>query len=112
MIKPPRTLLELFQSLPQRTLVQLIQNEIVISPSPIDPHQLILINLGSDMHVFVKQHKLGQVRVAPSDVHLNNTNIYQPDIYFVSTKNLGSLKNNGFHGAPDLVVEILSPSTA
>ena len=112
MVKPPITLLEVFQSLPEGTLVQLIQNVIVWSPSPADPHQEIVMNLGADIHFLVKQHKLGKVRVAPSDVYINDKNVYQPDIYFVSNSNTGVMKTTGFHGAPDLVVEILSPSTA
>ena len=42
---------------------------------------------------------------------LNNKNAYQPDILFIANENLYKLKEQGFFGAPDLVVEILSPAT-
>jgi Uma2 family endonuclease len=112
MIKPPRTLLEVFQLLPEGTLAQLIQNEIVMSPSPLEVHQLILMNLSSDIHVYVKKKKMGQVRVAPYDVYLNKRNVYQPDILFIANSQKENIKEDGFHGAPDLIIEILSPSTA
>ncbi len=111
-IRPPRTLLEVYQSLPVGTLAQLIQNELIMSPSPLEIHQQILINLAADIHFYVKSRKAGEVRVAPYDVFLNKKNVYQPDIIFLSNENLDKIKTNGFHGAPDLVIEILSPTTA
>jgi Uma2 family endonuclease len=49
--------------------------------------------------------------VALSDVFLNDKNIYQPDVYFVSNDNAGHFEKDGVHGAPDLAIEILSPGT-
>jgi hypothetical protein len=60
-IKPPRTLLEVFQALPEGTLAQLIQNELVISPSPLDVHQQVLINIAAILHFHIKQNKLGEL---------------------------------------------------
>jgi len=57
-------------------------------------------------------HKLGIILAAPLDVFLDEGNVLQPDILFVSTARAGFLAENGVHGAPDLVVEILSPSSA
>lgn len=111
-IKPPRTLLEVFQSLPEGTLAQLIQNELVMSPSSLDVHQQVLINLAAVLHFHIKQNKLGELRVAPYDVYLDNNNVYQPDIIFISGIQTEKIKSNGFYGAPEMVIEILSPSTA
>ena len=47
---------------------------------------------------------------APVDVYLDEENAYQPDILFVTKENISRIKENGLHGAPDLVIEILSPS--
>jgi Uma2 family endonuclease len=112
MVKPPRTLLEVFQSLPEGTLAQLIQNELVRSPAPSFYHQQILSDIQHELTSFVKKKKLGIVVASPVDVWLNNKNIYQPDLIFITNGQNHLIKNNGFHGAPDLVVEILSPSTA
>jgi Uma2 family endonuclease len=111
-IKPLRTLLEVFQSLREGTLAQLIQNELIISPSPFDVHQQVLISLAAVLHFHVKQHKLGELRVAPYDVYFDKDNVYQPDIIFISNIQTEKIKPNGFHGAPEMVIEILSPSTA
>jgi len=61
------------------------------------------------LHGFVREHRLGKVREAPSDVLLEEHTVVQPDHYVVLRENLGRLKRNGCHGPPDLVVEVLSP---
>lgn len=112
MIKPPRTLLEVFQSLPEGTLVQLIQNEIIMSPAPSFLHQQILADIQYELTILIKKKQLGIIVASPVDVWLNNKNIYQPDLIFISNEQKHLIKNDGFHAAPDLIVEVLSPSTA
>jgi Uma2 family endonuclease len=109
--KPPKTLLEVFQMLPEGTLAQLINNQIVMSPAPSDVHQKVLDKIYRRLGDFVENNKLGETRPAPYDVYLNRRNVYQPDIVFIANENLHKIKENGFHGAPDLVIEILSPAT-
>ncbi|HXL54850.1 MAG TPA: Uma2 family endonuclease [Chitinophagaceae bacterium] len=46
------------------------------------------------------------------DVYFSKRNVCQPDIIFIVNENLHKIKKNGLHGAPDLVIEILSPKTA
>jgi Uma2 family endonuclease len=111
-IHPPRTMMEVFESLPEGTLVQLIENNIVMSPSPVDKHSYLVIELGSELRNFNKANKKGAVRLAPTDVYLDKKNAYQPDIFFVSNERMHIKKGNNWHGAPDLVIEVLSPSTA
>jgi Uma2 family endonuclease len=110
-IKPPRTLMEVFQQLPEGTLAQVINNQIVMSPAPSDPHQKILDKIYRRLGDFIEKNGLGETRVAPYDVYLNRRNAFQPDIIFVSNENLHRIENSGLHGAPDLVIEILSPGT-
>jgi Uma2 family endonuclease len=54
------------------------------------------------------------VVISPMDVHLDDENVVQPDVFWVSgADSLCKLGEDGhWHGAPDLVVEVLSPSTA
>lgn len=59
----------------------------------------------------VEASKLGEVFFAPVDVVLDEKNVVQPDLVFVSTANSGLLERRGIMGAPDLVVEIISPSS-
>ena len=110
-IHPPKTMMEAFQSLPEGTLAQLINNQIDISPSPSNKHQKISIQISAQLFSYVTENKLGEVRVAPFDVFLNRKNAYQADIIFIANENLPHLKDRGFFGAPDLVIEILSPAT-
>jgi Uma2 family endonuclease len=110
-IKPPKTILEVFQNLPEGTRAQLINNQIIMSPAPSDQHQDVLDKIYRRLGDFVEKNSLGKTRVAPYDVYLNQRNVYQPDIIFIANDNLDKIKTNGFHGAPDLVIEILSPAT-
>lgn len=110
--RPPRTLLEVFKSLPEGTLAQLIENNIVMSPSPLYRHQEVLNEINFQLLTFIKKKKMGQVLVAPMDVYLDDENVYQPDILFISNENQHIIRENGLYGAPDLVIEILSPATA
>lgn len=106
---PPRTMLEVYQSLPEGTSVQLINNQIYLSPSPTNSHQKVLDKIYRQLGNYVEEQQLGETRVAPFDVYLNRKNAFQPDIIFIANENLHNLKESGFYGAPDLVIEILSP---
>lgn len=112
MLRPPKTIFEVHQSLPEGTLCQLINNQLIMSPAPADIHQKILTDIAYLLIDYTKKNKTGTVRMGPSDVYLSMRNIFQPDIYFVANENIRKFKENGFHGAPDMVIEILSPSTA
>jgi Uma2 family endonuclease len=59
----------------------------------------------------VKQHKLGKVFAAPFDVVLDAENTVQPDLIFVATANLGVIQPRGIFGTPDLLIELISPSS-
>ena len=111
-IHPPRTMMEVFKSLPEGTNVQLIQNQLIMSPAPSTTHQKILGRIFKKLDDFVEKNELGEVGLAPYDVYLDDENAYQPDILFVSKENGYKIQENGLHGAPDLVIEILSPSNA
>ena len=60
----------------------------------------------------VDEQKLGELFCSPADVVLSDTDVVQPDILYVSSQRSHILKPESVQGAPDLVVEILSPSTA
>src|SRR2546421_4941537 len=111
-IRPPRTMLEVYKSLPEGTLCQLINNQIIMSPSPLDIHQKILGKIFVALVNLVESNKSGEVRIAPYDVYFNKKNVYQPDIVFISNDNIHKIEKDGLHGAPDIVIEVLSPSTA
>jgi Uma2 family endonuclease len=61
---------------------------------------------------FVINNKLGEIFYAPIDTYLDDLNFYQPDLVFVSEAQKEILSEGGLiEGVPDLVIEILSPST-
>ena len=83
-----------------------------MAPSPDLFHQDIIGNLYFIIRGHLDAHPLGTVHIAPSDVQLSDLNVYQPDMYFVSKRRKSILTKQGAEGAPDLIVEILSPRTA
>lgn len=109
-IHPPRTMMELFNSVPEGTNVQLIQNQFVMSPAASTTHQKICLKIAKQLDDFTDQHKLGEVFIAPCDVFLNSENAYQPDICYVAATNLKIVKEKGIYGAPDIIIEVLSIS--
>jgi Uma2 family endonuclease len=108
---PPRTIMEVYKSLPEGTLAELIDNTIYMSPSPISKHQLILNEINFQLLQFLKKDASGLVFIAPYDVYLDETsNAVQPDIVVVLEDNRNIIDPNGhIHGVPDLLVEVLSP---
>lgn len=83
-----------------------------MSPAPNRIHQAILRNISFLLWEFLQHKPLGEIYFAPVDVFLTDLNVYQPDLVFISTARLSILTDQGLEGAPDLVVEVLSPKTA
>ncbi len=94
-------------------IYELLNGEIVKRASPNHPHQNLSAELFIFLGVFVKQNKLGKLYSAPFDVVLDDENVPQPDIFFISKERDFIIDPNGpIMGAPDLIIEITSPSTA
>lgn len=89
-----------------------IEGEVRILSPVNDPHVQIFIFLVSLLQHFVEQHDLGEIRTEPFTVNLSQLNVvYSPDIFFVARSRLHLLQPTYFDGAPDLVVEIVSPES-
>ena len=88
---------------------ELHNGKIIYMPSPFYTHQNISMILSAALYFHVKNNKLGQVCTAPLDVKLTENDTVQPDILFIK-KERESIIDGIIKGAPDLVVEILSPS--
>ena len=91
---------------------ELIDGELYLVPSPTPAHQTSLQNLFKKLDDFVQSGRLGRVFVAPLDVVLSNEDVLQPDILYISSRRENIITEINIQGAPDLVVEILSPGTA
>ena len=90
---------------------QLLEGELVMTPSPRAWHQQVSYQLEFKLLAHVQEHDLGQMFHAPLDVTLDDHNVVQPDIFFISKERAGILQDGRILGAPDLCVEILSPGT-
>jgi len=91
---------------------ELLGGDIVMVPSPSFKHQSIAAALFGFLERFVKEGRLGIVRFAPLDVIFSDEDVAQPDLLFISNERSKIIQEDAIHGAPDLIVEILSPSTA
>ncbi len=100
-----------YAKLPEGAPYQLIEGELVMSPAPEEAHQRVEMRFVLDLGNFVTQRELGQVYTSPMDVYFGERETYQPDIVFVSRERLEIITRTRIEGAPDLVVEILSPAT-
>ena len=91
---------------------ELIDGEHIMTPAPKTNHQRVSMNLSRLFDTFVREHRLGHVFAAPFDVVFSEFDVTEPDILFVSREREMILTEDNARGAPDLIVEILSPSTA
>ena len=90
---------------------QLIEGELIKMAGPNDPHQVFIGELYIEVRTQTRALGLGETRIAPFDVYIDEHNTFQPDLLFVSVDRRHVITNRGVTGAPDLVVEVLSEST-
>ena len=90
---------------------ELVDGEHYMTPSPSSRHQGVLGYLHLGIGSFLRKNNVGKLYLAPLDVILSQFDVVQPDLLFISTARLGILSDGYVRGAPDLVVEILSPSS-
>jgi Uma2 family endonuclease len=109
MVLPPRTGMEAYELMPEGTLCQLINDVLIMSPAATPNHQRYSKKIFKAIEKYVEEKELGEVLYSPIDVYLNNQNVYQPDIVFVSNERSNIINwGKGIIGAPDLIIEILS----
>ncbi|MBI5207515.1 MAG: Uma2 family endonuclease [Candidatus Firestonebacteria bacterium] len=97
---------------PEDKRYELIEGELIMTPSPIIYHQRISKKIYYELEKFIREKRIGEIFYAPCDVHLDNGNVFQPDILFVSKNRLNIIGEKNIQGAPDLIIEILSEATA
>ena len=101
-----------YKHTPEDKRYELLDGELIMVPAPRIAHQRNSREIGFTLLAFVRENDLGEVFYAPCDVVLSDTDVAQPDILFVSKERSYIITEDNIHGAPDLVIEILSPSTA
>ncbi len=91
---------------------ELINGNIVMAPSPLRSHQRVIQRIYQLMQNHLDEHPIGEAYLAPFDVHLGEADVLCPDLSFFSSDRCDLSSERGAEGAPDLVIEVLSPSTA
>jgi len=91
---------------------EIFQGELRMVPAPSTGHQDISRNLEFLIWKFVKEKRLGKVFYAPIDVVFDDDEVFQPDIIFIRNESKSIIDKNAIHGAPQIVIEIISPSSS
>jgi len=105
-----------YKSLPESETkrYELLDGELVMVPAPSSYHQSISKRIEFVLYQRLEKEGLGEVLDAPIDVVLgegDDREVVQPDIIFISKERSQIIKEEEIEGAPDLVIEILSPAT-
>ena len=90
---------------------ELHDGELILVASPNRDHQITSMRIGYRMYSFVEENDLGWIFDAPFDVLFTDTEVVQPDLLFVSKEREHVITPANIQGAPDLIVEVLSPSS-
>lgn len=103
---------EFFRYAPDTEKAELIDGVLLVFPPPSDSHEKEQGFLFTLIRIYVEMFDLGEVRGSRTAVRLADDQVYEPDVLFVSQARADLVTERGVMGAPDLVVEILSASTA
>lgn len=118
MITKTRATLADYRKLPEGAKCELVGGEIIQTEHPGRPepkirHQALSTRLVIGLGRHIVENGLGLLLHAPADVYFDEENAFQPDLLFIAETRVATLvREDGVYGAPDLVIEILSPSTA
>ena len=107
----PKLTYEDYARLPDDERCELIDGELIPMPSPKKIHQRLILDMSWILRR-LEEMGLGELFIAPFDVILSRFNVVQPDLIFISNARSHIITEDNIRGAPDLLVEILSPSTA
>src|SRR5258708_24826340 len=91
---------------------EIVNGVLLMTPAPTPEHQDIVGEIYACLRTHVKLAGLGRVFMGPIDVVLKSKNVFQPDVLVVLNAHLDRIQAKKIVGAPDLVVEVASQSTA
>ena len=100
------------EALPEGERAELIDGEMFMMATPTWAHQTLLVGMSADIRQYIREHK-GRCKIvpAPFGVYIKDDehNFVEPDISVICDRD--KLDNKGCYGAPDWVIEIVSPSS-
>lgn len=88
--------------------IEIIENKIYIMPNPSTEHQQILSVINAYVQMYVLEHKLGKVYLAPTSIKFDENTVLEPDMIFVAVHRLEIVQKQSIDSAPDLVIEVIS----
>src|SRR5437867_5528608 len=89
---------------------ELIDGELIVTAAPLIRHQRVVARLVFRLFSYCEQHG-GEVLPAPTDVFFSDTNVVEPDVLYVRPENIARIETKYVRSAPDVVVEVSSPTT-
>lgn len=89
---------------------EIIDGELIVTAAPATRHQRVVLRLGAELLRHTDEHG-GAVYIAPTDVFFSDTNVVEPDVLYLSPATVERVERKLVRGAPDVVVEVSSPST-
>ncbi len=104
---------EEYRALPEDgNLYSVVEGELLVTAAPLIDHQRVSRNLQFILETYIRSHNWGRLFAAPVEVYLGAEDFVQPDLVCISLAHQPMIKEKNIEGAPDLIVEILSPTTA
>jgi len=97
--------------LPEDKRFEILDGELYMVAAPKTKHQRVSRRLEVALIQHIEERFLGEILHAPYDVILSEENVVQPDILFVRKERSDIIRETNLQGAPDLVIEILSPGS-
>ena len=110
LIRPIFTVGDLAQLPDDGKRYEILEGDLAVSPSPNRKHQLA-VQAAFLFLTHLKEQGMGQGFVAPFDVVFDEYNVAEPDVLFVRADRLAIITDANVQGAPDLIIEVLSPSS-
>lgn len=98
-----------YLQLEEGLLAQLIDGELIMSPAPTTNHQRVLRELYDVLRDLTLP---GELFFSPIDLYIDQKNVLQPDLVYITEANQHIITERGLEGPPDLVVEVVSPSNS
>src|SRR5689334_12280366 len=93
-------------------LWELLDGELILNAAPTTRHQRVSRRLLYALMSQLEPTSAAEVFNAPMDVVLSNTTVVEPDLLIVGTARSAIITERAIEGAPDVLIEILSPSTS
>jgi Uma2 family endonuclease len=90
---------------------EIIDGELYVNPAPVPFHQRIVLNLAVALELWARGDRTAHVYVSPVDVVFTNDSVVEPDIIVIKTDRASIIGDKNVQGAPNLCIEVLSPST-